>query len=114
MKELLKDEAEIKRRLCEGLTGPTLSLVLDRRLVDIEAVRKVILKYEVGNLIDSRLLPLKGEAEQSFVLVIRLKEKECVASCDEKCGSRDTMCFGDCFFECLSSIRDEVESKLCR
>jgi len=111
----LSDESEIRKRLCEGLTGPTNSVVFDSSLVDFEAVRRVLLKSSAGELVENRIIEAKiNEEEKGSILVVRLKEKECIISCDEKCGSRDTPCFGDCFFTCLSGKRDEAEEKLCR
>lgn len=113
--EILKNEDEIKKRLCEGLSGPTFSVIFENSLVDFEIVRKVLLKNNIGDLIENRILKTEFiENQHTSLLVIKLKERDCISSCEQKCGGRDTQCFGECFFSCLSFEKTEVVDKLCR
>ncbi|MGC8753175.1 MAG: hypothetical protein ACP5I2_04595 [Fervidicoccaceae archaeon] len=113
--ERLKNEDEIRRRLCEGLSGPTFSVVFESTLVDFEAVRNVLLKNNAGDLVENRILEVNLFEERSYsILIIKLRERDCIASCEQRCGNRDSQCFGECFFRCLAYEKSEAEEKLCR
>ncbi|MEM0178858.1 MAG: hypothetical protein QW326_02755, partial [Fervidicoccaceae archaeon] len=103
---------EIRKRLCLGISSPTHSVIFDSRLVDFEAVRRVVLKEELSDLLESKIVKLEeGEAS---LLILKLKEKNCIALCEEKCGSRESQCFGECIFSCISSEEEAIKEKVCR
>ncbi len=112
MLEERRDGKELENRLREGLTSPNNGLVLSLEKHSIDDVRKLLYNKGLANIIEMKPVRLRAFPDSRGLLLVRIKESVCHKKCMDKCGSRETPCYGECLYECMESLKELIKEKL--
>jgi len=101
---------EIARRLRAGLSSELGLAIFSEDVASEEEVRSVLAAAALQGAVGVRKLVAK--APPAVLVAAFVREEPCWKKCEEKCGDSKTLCFGECFYDCLESLKQEVASAL--
>ncbi|MBE9391622.1 hypothetical protein IOK49_06030 [Fervidicoccus fontis] len=107
------NEKEITERLCVSLTSYLSCCIINEEYADVQTLIKIVRNLGLENILEVKSFYSSLGSSEHTVIVVRFKVQVCEKKCENTCGSRESECFGKCFFECIEEYKKMAKEKLC-
>ncbi|MEM1619342.1 MAG: hypothetical protein QXU97_03250 [Fervidicoccaceae archaeon] len=103
---------ELASRLLTAVESPAGLAVFSLDVVSEEELADLLAKWGLSEAL--RLRRLSSSSTRSALLVVYVNEEACEKRCVGRCAHRETRCFGECLYDCVTELRRSVAEALRR